>query len=964
MRNKTCLLVILINCFFGILMGQVPDIGSLPVTNFTRSDYQGGTQNWSIKQDERGIVYFANNKGLLEFDGTNWELTSLPNGTIVRSIGLDKRGRVYLGGQNEFGYLERQGMGKPKYVSLLEKVPDEFKNFADVWKIFIKVDGIYFCTEEAIFHLSEDHLSVIKPNGSSFENFFQSGDRILVQEPGIGLSEVKNKGLVPLFENTSLSNERITAILPHTAGNFLIFTFSKGLFLMDDKGIEPWVVPVNESFKKDQLYCAIRLSDGRYAVGTPQNGLILMDQLGNSVLRINDKKGLQNNTVLSIVEDIQHNLWLGLDNGIDYAEISSPFSNIRSEEGIAGTGYASIVHENKLYLATNQGLFYTDLNGENKEEGELNFRLVKNGLGQVWSLTKIDDRVLVGQHQGAAYLDGNQLTPFSDIKGAWKFLKLKSNPNYGIEGTYSGLYLYEIKNGAWELKGKIDGFDESSRILEEDDEGNIWVTHNYKGLYKVNLNKDLKSVNSVVLYAGGKGLPEELIINVAEVRNELVFATPNGIYTYDNALDTFQLHPDFLEIFGPNRNFHRVIEDEVGNIWFSVDSEFGVIKIEEQGVFNKLKVAYFNQIQEDLVDGFEHVHAVGGQEVFIGAERGFTRFRPVENKNKGFKFKALVREVTSITEGDSTIYRGGTFEEEFGFNYRMNDFRFVFSAPYYEKISYLKFRFMLDGFDEEWSPWTPRTEKEYTNLAAGDYRFKVQARNAYGQLSEDATFAFTIFPAWYWSWVAKLIYLIVMVMGFISLWKYVNQREKKKTAEFKLQQTEKLQRKEAEFKKEVQKSEGEIIKLRNEKLNTDINHRNSQLASATMHLVQKTEILNKIKNDLVNIEKESPTDLKKKIKQITRAIESDIQLDDSWTQFETYFDQVHENFFKRLREKFPKLTPKDQKLCAYLRMNLSTKEIAPLLNISVRGVEISRYRLRKKLEINSEVNLVGFVMEV
>jgi len=165
---------------------------------------------------------------------------------------------------------------------------------------------------------------------------------------------------------------------------------------------------------------------------------------------------------------------------------------------------------------------------------------------------------------------------------------------------------------------------------------------------------------------------------------------------------------------------------------------------------------------------------------------------------------------------------------------------------------------MLDGFDEEWSAWTPRTEKEYTNLAAGDYRFKVQARNAYGQLSEDATFAFTIFPAWYWSWVAKLIYLIVMVMGFISLWKYVNQREKKKTAEFKLQQTEKLQRKEAEFKKEVQKSEGEIIKLRNEKLNTDINHRNSQLASATMHLVQKTEILNKIKNDLVNIEKESP----------------------------------------------------------------------------------------------------------
>lgn len=964
MSYKIVLVVLLISFFFGKLTGQVPEIGSPPVTNFNRSDYQAGTQNWSIKQDERGILYFANNKGLLEFDGTHWQITSLPNGTIVRSIGLDESGRVYLGGQNEFGYLMPQDAGKSRYISLLEQIPPEFRNFEDVWKIFIHPNGVYFCAEEAIFHLLDGKITVVKPDGNSFENFFQSGDRILAQELGAGLSEIKNNVLVPLFDNPALSNERITAILPHTAGDYLIFTFSKGLFLMDDTGIQPWEVPANKLFKKDQLFCAIRLSNGKYAVGTPQNGLILMDQRGNPTLRINDQKGLQNNTVLSIMEDIQHNLWLGLDNGIDYAEISSPFSKIRSEEGISGTGYATIVHEDKLYLGTNQGLFYTNLIGDNEEEGEAKFQLVENGLGQVWSLTKIDDKVLVGQHQGAAYLDKNKLTPFSEIKGAWKFLKLKSNPSYGIEGTYSGLYLYEIKNGAWELKGKIDGFDESARILEEDAAGNIWVTHNYKGLYKVKLSNDLKSVNSVTLYSGGRGLPEELIINVAKVRSELVFATPHGIFTYDNALDTFQLHPDFLEIFGAKRNFHRVIEDEVGNIWFSVDQEFGVIRIAEQGVFNKFKVEYFNQLQEDLVDGFEYVYAAGDQQVFIGTEKGFTRYMPIENKNKAFKFKALIREVASITEGDSTIYQGGETADNFGFNYRMNDFRFGFSAPYYEKISYLKFRYKLDGFEEEWSEWTPRTEKEYTNLPAGDYRFQVQARNAYGQLSEEAYFEFTIFAAWYWSWIAKLIYLVIGVVLLISLWQYVNQRERKKTAAFKMEQTQKLQRKEAEFKKEVQKSEGEIIKLRNEKLNTDINHRNSQLASATMHLVQKTEILNKIKNDLTSIQKESPVEVKKKIKQITRAIEFDIQLDDSWTQFETYFDQVHENFFKRLREKFPKLTPKDQKLCAYLRMNLSTKEIAPLLNISVRGVEISRYRLRKKLEIDSEVNLVGFVMEV
>jgi Y_Y_Y domain./Bacterial regulatory proteins, luxR family. len=962
MKKKLQLIILLAVSVLFQGTGQVSNIGSISVTNFSRSDYQAGTQNWAIEQDERGIVYFANNKGLLTFDGTHWQVTGLPNGTIVRSIVLDENGRAFLGGQNEFGYLTvAKEDSSPVYISLGSLVPEAFKNFEDVWKIFINPNGVYFCTEKAIFHLEGEELKILEPS-SRFENFFQIGNRILVQEFGEGLFEIKNKSLISIAGPSFMPNERIAAILPFNEEQSLIFTLSDGMFFLDENGVRPWTsAPANKFLKNNQVYSAIQLLDGRYAVGTPHNGLLIFDHQGNPVQNLNVKRGLQNNTVLAIMEDIQHNLWLGLDNGIDYAEINSPFSKIRTEEGIAGTGYASIVHDDKLYLGTNQGLFYRKLNVDSEDS---KFKLVENGLGQVWSIDRIDNKIIVGQHSGAAYLDGNKLEPFSDIKGAWKFLRLKSNPNYGIEGSYSGLHLYEVENGEWKLIEKINGFDESARVLEEDAAGNIWVSHNYKGLYKIELNEDLKSVKSVVLYSRTNGLPEELVINVAKVRNELVFATPHGVYQYDNALDTFQLHQDFLEIFGVNRNFYRLIEDEIGNIWFSVDNEFGVIKIQEQGVFNRFHIQYFNQIQDDLVDGFEHVYANSEKDFFIGTEKGFMRYQPLEEKNKAFKFKALIREVSSITQGDSTIYRGNPTNHDFKFNYRMNDFRFVFSAPYYEKISYLKFRYKLKGFEENWTEWTSKSEKEYTNLDPGDYQFLVQARNAYGQLSEDAYFEFTVNEPWYWSWIMKIIYAILGFLTLGGLIKFVSKQEKKKTAAFKLEQTRRLERKEAEFKKEVEKSEGEIIKLRNDKLNSDIKHKNSQLASATMHLVQKTEILNKIKTDLVNIETESPGDVKKKIKQITRTIESDIQLDESWTQFETYFDQVHENFFKRLREKFPKLTPKDQKLCAYLRMNLSTKEIAPLLNISVRGVEISRYRLRKKLAIESEVNLVAYIMEV
>lgn len=974
--SKTSLIItFLLFLFFLESRAQFQTIGSPTITNFARTDYHAGTQNWMIQQNKRGIVYFANNKGLLEFDGTYWQTFSLPNNTIVRSIAIDDDGRLYIGGQGEFGYLDADKNKKNIYTSLIHLVPEELKSFEDVWKIFIQKEGIYFCTEKAIFYLQGEKIQEILPK-KRFENFFELNDRIFVQDLEEGLFELKSNELSLVNGGDIFPNQRIIALLPHDQNQLLLFTFSKGLFLMSDSGINAWEVPANDLLKLHQAYCAIELNDGRYAVGTPQNGLIIMNRKGKPEIHLNKNIGLQNNTVLSVAQDIQQNLWLGLDNGIDYAEINSPFSKIRTEEGITGTGYTSIIHKDKLYLGTNQGLYYTEWREDNSPIDIQKFKLVDGSLGQVWSINEVGNSIIIGQHKGASYLEGTKVKMFSEVQGAWKFTNLNSKPGYAIEGTYSGLYLYKDQNfdnsdGAsfedWKLVGKLEGFDESTRIFEEDQEGNIWVSHSYKGLFKLTPSADYSRIEKVKLYTASNGLPDKLLINVVKVRNEIIFTTPNGIFRYDKANDQFIPHQEFNEIFGENLNFHRLVEDKLGNIWFSVGEEFGVLKIEEQGVFNKFETFYFNQIQEDLVDGFEHIYTHDANNVFIGTEKGFVHYSPIKDKNIEFPFNILIRRVTSITEDDTVVYWGNKAIEDqipIDFHYKQNDFRFSFSAPYFEKISYLTYRFKLEGFESEWTDWSPKTEKEYTNLPDGAYIFKVQAKNAYGQMSEEATFVFTILPPWYWSWYAKFGYLILFLLGLFGLVKYISKIEQKKTEAFRLEQTQKLEIKEAEFKKEVEKSEGEIIKLRNEKLNDAIKHKNSQLASATMHLVQKSEILAKLKNDLKNISFNDPKEAKRKIQQISRAIEADIQLDENWEQFETYFDQVHENFFKRLRLKFPELTPKDQKLCAYLRMNLTTKEIAPLLNISVRGVEISRYRLRKKLDLNSEVNLVAFIMDV
>ena len=628
-----------------VLNAQPDYFGSPSITSFSRTDYQAGTQNWAIEQDKRGIMYFGNNKGLLEFDGTNWEAFSLPNHTIVRSFAFDGKGRLYVGGQDEFGYLESSDNKQNVYTSLTQLIPDELQSFEDVWKIFIQPESVFFCSEKTIFQLKSNQINTITPESGRFESFFELNENIFVQHKEKRLFSLKEGQLQPVPNGDIFGEERIVAILPHNESQSIILTVSSGLYLMDDLGIRPWQTKSSDFLTTYQAYCAIELEDGQYAIGTSQNGLLIMDRNGNPTMHLDQEKGLQNNTVLSICQDIHQNLWLGLDNGIDYAEINAPFSIIRPETGVEGTGYASIIHDGKLYLGTNQGLFYIDWKSINKPMEPFKFELVQNTLGQVWSINQIDKNILINQHKGASYLRDIQVDQFSSVQGAWKFMKLSAHPDYAIEGTYSGLYLYKNQNTSdseglpnWQLIRKLEGFDESARVFEEDANGNIWVSHAYKGLYKIELSQDLNTIKKINFYNTEYGLPDDLFINVSKIRNELIFSTQRGIYSYDPQKDRFLPHDEFNEIFGENRNFHRLLEDELGNIWFSVDNEFGVLKVKEKGVFNKLEISYFNQINEELVDGFEHIYAYDNSNIFIGTEKGFIHFNPSRNKNSQFPF--------------------------------------------------------------------------------------------------------------------------------------------------------------------------------------------------------------------------------------------------------------------------------------------------------------------------------------
>lgn len=937
--------------------------GSPFITHFPKTIYQAGTQNWSIQQDSRGIMYIGNNHGVLEYDGESWRKYELPNRTNARSLSLAKNGRLYVGGQGALGYFESDQKGELLYHSILDFVPENHRKFDDVWKIFATDQGLIGLAHQQIMKWQGSEVELIlAEEGNRFDNAYMVGDKLYIHDWQKGLMELSNAfTLKPVKDGEKLSQTTLAAILPDSKGELLIATAQAGLMNYDGNQFTPGSGPSHDFLVQNQAYCGIRLHNGNFAFGSPQNGMIIADATGQIILHKNTERGLANNTILSIFEDQQGHIWLGLDNGLNYLEINSPLSNLGPAHGISGTGYTSILHQGKAYLGTNQGLFIHDW----PANGPLNFKLLPQLAGQVWSISDIGDSIWIGHHNGAFFQRGSQPQQLSREEGAWKFLPLASHPGYAVGGTYDGLVRYQKQGGRWVEQGPIPGFSESSRVMEEDENGDLWVTHFYRGVFKLTLDANLERVSQVISYDSSQGLPSSFSVNVSKIYNELIFTTLNGVFKYNTELNKFRRHPVLDSVFSDNPP-RWLWEAPNGKVWFSAGKNFGYLDVENKGLQYQFKPVLLNRLQPSLVEGFEHVFPFDDQNVFIATEGGFVHFDPTFSSDRKAPLNIHIREVRN-PRADSAIYLGGklAFSEEdslWKFPSNQHALQFSYSATQFSEHAHTQYRYQLVGFDDRWSDWDDNTEKEYSFLPHDSYTFNVQARNDRGDASPICSFSFQIATPWYLKPGAKFLWglIFIGVMGSVFL---LNKRRMSQRADDLLEEkTVEMQKKEAAYQQAIEENEAEILQLRNEKLRTEIDYKKQELAGTTMHLLQKSEILFKIKNELTKLSKQLPDNQRDEVKQIVRTIEQDIKLDENWNSFEHHFDQVHEDFIKRLRETYPQLTPKDLKLAAYLRMNLVTKEIAPLLNISVRGVEISRYRLRKKLNLDRDTNLIEYMM--
>jgi len=949
----------------------VKEIGVPTIQNYQRSEYNAGTQNWCAVQGSNGVMYFGNNHGLLRYDGHFWGMYPVPNGSNVRSLYFsESKQLLFAGAYNDFGYYTNDSAGNMIYVSLIPLIPEEDRNFGDVWKIYEGPWGIVFQSFEGLFFYSEGKIEVVKPRSSFHYSYYVNGV-FYVFDRDNGLMEYRNGYLKKIPLGDFFIRKEVWSVLPLNNDEVLIGTAKDGMFLYDGLTLKPWNVPVNNLLKKHQIYSSLVIDKDHFAFGTIQNGLIICNKQGEIIQVINREKGLQNNTILSMCLDLDGNLWLGLDNGIDYVEINSPVTLLQDFFGF-GTGYTSILYNNLIYLGTNQGLFYCS--PEKFKSPFLNasdFQMVENTSGQVWSLQVIDGNLYCGHNNGSFLIKGTKGININEIPGCWAYTAIPGYDKMYIEGTYNGIELCTCTNGVMKHLTHIKGINYSSQELVCQKDRYVWISHAFNGVTLFRLSPSLDGLQFIRHFGKADGLPSDYLNKIKQMKNgDILLTTPVGIYKFDFNRNIFEKSTYYNNLFN-NKPVSYIQEDGQKNIWYiCTNNEGGVLRFQEDGNYSNVSYPFY-KLKGKFIGSFFHFNVIDDENVLIALEKGFAHYNPTMVIDYRRGYNAVLTSVSLLGKGDR-LYSGVRVSSSNDFpavnpviSYKSNSLRFTFSALFFEGNNETKFSYQLEGFDEDWSDWQTESTKEYTNIPDGTYTFKVRTLNKYGVISSPEPFKFTIRPPWYKSIPAFVVYLILILSSiWLMIVLFMKKIEKSRLKEKDLQKKEFME-KEEKLKNEAILAEKEIIRLRNEKLNSEMIHKDKELANSAINLVQKNKQFNRIKADLLKIQGELKEDLmKSRIDMIIRKIDKETSSDEWWSVFETNFEQVHEDFLKRIKEKHPDISPKELKLAAYLRMNISSKEIATLMNITPRGVEISRYRLRRKFNLDRNQNLTDYILSI
>ncbi|MDA3905513.1 MAG: LuxR C-terminal-related transcriptional regulator [Bacteroidales bacterium] len=900
--------------------------------NYSLSDYKAANQNWDITKSGDGKLYVANNDGLLEYDGLNWNFWELPNRTTIRSI-LEHKNKIYVGSYEEFGFFERNNKGDLEYTSLLNiDTKIDNRNDEAFWEIILYKDALVFRSFSNIYIYKDEEIISLK-----LESVIMScdvvNDKLYVSSLDNGIFILENQTLVPYFYSDELYNTKTVSIVSKNNNQLLINTELKGCFILENYTISPFNTEINPLLKKYQLNRYSQLQNGNMIFGTIKNGVYITDNSGNVLYNINKDIGLINNTVLGQHVTNDNILWLGLDNGIAFVDLNSPNYYYNDISGKLGAVYDVINYNDTIYIGSNTGLYFVD---ENEK-----IEFIEGSQGHVWSLQEIEGELFCCHNNGTYLVKKNKIEFIPNSTGAWIIKKVPNQRNIYLQGTYSGLSSFIKTNGEWKVK-HLGETTLPVKFLVFEDEYIAWIGHANKGLFRVKFNNDYSQIIDLQDYIN-KGIWTDYYVKIYNLKNTIAFHTKHGWQKYEPLVDSIVPYDLLNENIG--KNSYIISEEDLLKTVFKTNNSlnFGT-NIND---FNSISIPrkYYNK---RLNSGNENVSRINDTTAALNLYDGFMLINTAN-----FSSKEILEEprIAKIVVNNQLIELN---TDNITLPFRNNNIKITVTAPFAQDLN---FEYKLSNINI-YSTWTKFENGliEFSNLSDGEYLLSMRTVDNHNNISDSLQLEFSVTPPWFKDTIGFLLYsFIFLISGSIIYLFYVKKINKEqKLLQIKYEESQKKM-----LEKQTYENEKAIIKLRNDSLRNDIKLKSKQLANTAMALVKKNETLLQLKNDLL-LDKD---DFKNQysFKKLIRQIDYSIEHEDQWDIFESNFNQVHEEFFNQLKIKFPNLTRKDLKMCAFLKMDLSTKEIAPLLNISIRGIETHRYRLKRKLDLEKNEDLCRFL---
>lgn len=911
--------------------------------SYTVTDYNAGIQNWSAIQDERGVMYFGNNKGLLEFDGNNWRLHELPSKSIVRAIYISNDRRIYVGSYEEFGYFERNSLNALVYHSLKSEVKDfRFQN-DEIWNILPVQGDIVFQSFGSLFFYNGHSVEGIRLNALPL-NLFRVGDMYYSQQINGGLAAFVNRRQEELISRKLLGNSDVMAGVPYNNGALLL-TRNSGGFIYQNGNLQKWHTECDPELEKYVINRAVMTKDSTYVIGTISNGIYALDKKGRLLWKENTDGRLQNNTVLGLYCDADNNIWAALDEGVAYIQNNSLVYYYEPPHRKIGMVYDVLVKEDEAYIASNQGL-YRIKSGQTE--------LVPGLDEQAWFVSEWGEQTFCGHNKGTFQISGLNATLVSDVKGGMCLEKIDmKEESFLLEGNYAALGLYKQNAAdAWKFEHTLRGFSHMVRNIEVDHQGNIWAEHLRKGLYRFRISPDMKRVEDLTKYIDLGGVKDSRFA-LFKINGRVVFSNGEAFYTYEDMNDSIVpyevMNTQLAELKGI-----QAVDHAYGNLYWFVNDRMAYLVKCEMNVFtigHRIPFSLFKGIS--IEERAKMVYNKRDNSSYLCLNNAIARIEA----DSSLLYKSPVKRSLWISQMEVVDELSGKYQllpvqQE---NKVFADFNTVaFSLCYPVYNDFYKVRYQLKGFSDQWVDGNPDLHKRYTRLPFGSYVFKAEVYNENGVLAS-TEITFQILRPWYLSYWAIGGYVLLGLILLFLLQYIVYQSVKKKKDRV-------IEQQRIAHQAEIELQEKKIIELEKEQLEVDLRFKSKELSGVVMTNIAHQEFLATLKEEIQQ-QKLSGQYTRKNLDKLLVLVNNNLVSDEeNWNMFQANFDRIHENFFRNLKLQYPDLTSSDLRFCALLRLNLPTKEIAKLLNISIRGVDAARYRLRKKFNLLQEDSLTDFMI--